>query len=168
MVIKDMSDKKGFTLIELVMVIVIIGILAAAALPRFANLTSQARTASNAGVAGAMRSAVMIAHAAWIAAGGNASVSAVTLDGSVVSVNNSGWPDAGAGTTPTAANCVSIMQGILIGAPEVTATTCTGSPCYIATVNAAPNADQCVYTLNGGAVGDAMTYDLSSGDITVP
>jgi len=62
MVIKDMSDKKGFTLIELVMVIVIIGILAAAALPRFANLTSQARTASNAGIAGAMRSSVMIAH----------------------------------------------------------------------------------------------------------
>ena len=66
---------QGFTMIELVMVIVIVGILSAAALPRFVNLGDQAETASNRATAGALRSAVGIAHAAWIAAGASGSTS---------------------------------------------------------------------------------------------
>jgi MSHA pilin protein MshA len=50
----------GFTLIELVMVIVILGILAAVALPKFANLSSSARVATLEGIAGAMRSTITI------------------------------------------------------------------------------------------------------------
>ncbi len=52
-------DNKGFTLIELVMVIVILGILAAVAIPRFANLSSNAREASFKGAVGAVKSAVV-------------------------------------------------------------------------------------------------------------
>lgn len=61
------NREKGFTLIELVMVIVILGILAAFALPRFADLGGDARAASMQGVYGAVRSANSIVHSACLA-----------------------------------------------------------------------------------------------------
>ena len=54
---------KGFTLIELVMVIVILGILAAVALPRYINLKSQAQVAALKGALGAIRAAISIYYA---------------------------------------------------------------------------------------------------------
>jgi|AntRauTorckE5430_2_1112549.scaffolds.fasta_scaffold01583_4 MSHA pilin protein MshA len=91
--------EKGFTLIELVIVIVILGILAAFALPRFADLGGDARSSSLQGLAGSMKSAAAIAHSRQLASGGVLGAS-VTLEGQIVTMVN-GYPTANtAGIVP--------------------------------------------------------------------
>jgi len=58
-----LDDRGGFTLIELIVVLVVIGFLAAIAVPRFVDLTNQARTASEQGTVGAVRAGIALQYA---------------------------------------------------------------------------------------------------------
>lgn len=101
---------KGFTLIELVMVIATLGILAVFALPRYSNLITPARTNSANQLRASLNSAIAIAHAQWIV---NGNPSTVTLDnGASIKMNNLGFPDIG-GTIVTTAGCQTLLSSLL-------------------------------------------------------
>ena len=79
-------SQKGFTLIELVIVIVVLGILAAIAIPRYISIQRDARIASVNGIAGGLRGAVALARAKYMATQNSAAIT-VDMDGTAVDCN---------------------------------------------------------------------------------
>ncbi|PMH39888.1 MSHA biogenesis protein MshB [Vibrio sp. 10N.286.49.B3] len=181
-----MNRVKGFTLVELVIVIVVLGLLAAAALPRFLNVTDQAKQASIEGVAGGFATAVLSARAQWEAEARPVDANGdnlVDYDGQEFWLTTSSTPDYRDGypavvkgdetgesdsylVTVDADRCIRLMETLLQNPPKVTLATSSESGIkYFAEL--VPNTDSvCRYTQNEGKA-HYFDYDVKNGSVNV-
>ena len=113
-------NQKGFSLIELVIVIVILGLLAATAIPRFLNVTDDAENASVDGVSGGLATAVGFVRAQWEVDGRRNT--SVILDGTSVSLDTRfGFPTGVTNTDVTSMTdltCQEVFNSVLQSAPR--------------------------------------------------
>ena len=146
------SLERGFTLIELVVVITILGILAAFAVPRFIALDSQARIATVNGLAGSVKSAASLARGLAMATSAGAA-GTVSMEGQTIQLNNY-YPDSATiaaavnsdnknDWTFTPGTATTVSTWAKIGAP-------TPTSCEVTSLPATSSAPPAVLVVTGG------------------
>ena len=164
-----MKKSNGFTLIELVVVIVILGILSVVALPRFINLSDDAENAVFTSIAAAFESGVNQVHVAWLIRGNNQAVQDFIeiSDASVggdLSVNASGYPADTRGRSlalDSENDCLDVWRAVLVSQDALVTGDDTSD--FEAQYN---GANSCTYTYNKQP---ALTVDYNSntGEVTI-
>lgn len=161
-----MIKSKGFTLIELVVVIAILAILSAVALPRFADLSDSAHRSGVEAAGGGFVSAVTLVRSQWLANGVHTAITDLPGFGepdNVMDVSLDGWPTGVSGNTNpsgmTVAEC-NDLWGALMVENSLTASTVAGED-YLTTLVSG----DCRYTYQATADGHLVEYDPNTGDV---
>jgi MSHA pilin protein MshB len=168
-----MKRQAGFTIVELVVVIALLGILAAVALPRFMDVTSNAHASSVKGVGGGLASGVAMAKAQAVIENVSAATTVTMSGGTTVNVNANGYPYQETGGALTAADCVSIWGEVLQGGAPVVTSVAYGSLTdaqkaqndYSVAVTGGVTCDYTYINDNTGNMG--VEYNTSSGAVAI-
>ncbi|OMH39595.1 type II secretion system protein [Motiliproteus sp. MSK22-1] len=157
------NRQSGFTIIELIVVIALLGILSAVALPRFINVTAEAHDAAVEGAGAGFATGIALLKAQTVANGDLGTATGVDFDGSSMQVNASGFAvgASGAALSVTAASCFDIWTGILQGTGPVVSTTSGANIDYLVTA-ADPD---CTYTYQNDS-GQTIVYESDTGNVT--